>query len=132
MIKDNNLELKIKFLEYYSEVPIKKYASAWIGRSEDTTARWEADDTDFADQIEITKAEYLKKKLIKVQSPEWIIERLFKDHFSSRQEITGANGKDLLPEVIEDLNNNVNLAGRIKKITDGQGVAADPSIQNQG
>lgn len=132
MIDDNRLVLKEKFLEYFREVPIQKYAGAWIGRSEDTIKRWKEEDSDFADQIEIEKANYLKKKLIRVQSPEWIIERLFKDHFSTRSELTGADGEKLLPEVIDNLNRYDNLAGRIETLISGQGVETNPSIQNKG
>lgn len=88
-------ELKVKFLEYFAEVPIQKYAAAYIGRGEDTIIEWKKADPNFSDQIERTKAEYLKKKLGRVRSNEWIIERLFKDHFSQRTELTGKEGEAL-------------------------------------
>lgn len=91
----DNKELKIKFLEYFSEVPIQRYAAAFIGRSEDTITDWKRADSEFSDQVELAKAEYLRKQLGKVRSREWIIERLFKDHFAVRQELTGKDGKDL-------------------------------------
>lgn len=87
--------LKIKFLEYFAEVPIQKYAASYIGRSEDAIHEWKQKDSDFANQIEITKAEYLKKQLKGVRSKEWIIERLFKDHFAQRTELTGKEGEAL-------------------------------------
>lgn len=89
MIQDDRLPLKEKFLEYFSSVPIQKYAGAYIGRGEDTIKRWKDEDQDFADQIERAKAEFLKSKLGRVKSNEWIIERLFKDHFAQKQEIEG-------------------------------------------
>jgi len=100
MIQDKRLPLKKKFLEYFQKVPIQKYAGAYIGKSEDTITRWKKADEDFADQIELAKAEYLKAKLIKVRSNEWILERLFKDHFSLRQEYAGAGGVPLAINVI--------------------------------
>lgn len=81
MLQDDKLALKQKFLEYYAEVPIQKYAGAYIGRDEDTISRWKQEDADFADQIELKKAEYLRQNLKEVKSKEWILERLFKDHF---------------------------------------------------
>lgn len=82
MMQDERLLLKQKFLEYFSEVPIQKYAAAYIGRTEDTITDWKKQDSDFSDQIEFAKAEYLRRSLKEVKSKEWILERLFKDHFS--------------------------------------------------
>lgn len=93
--KEQIAESKAKFLEYFAEVPIQKYAAAYIGKSEDTIHDWKTKDSNFADQIEIAKANYLRKQLKGVRSKEWIIERLFKDHFAQRQELTGKDGKDL-------------------------------------
>jgi hypothetical protein len=87
--------LKIKFIEYFAEVPIQKYAAASIGRSEETIIEWKKADPNFSNQLESTKADYLKRQLGKVRSKEWIIERLFKDHFSARKELTGADGEKL-------------------------------------
>jgi len=95
MKKDNRLPLKEKFLTYFKGTPIQKYAAAYIGKSEDTITDWKKEDSDFSDQIEKLKAEYIQQKLKKVVSPEWILERLFKNHFSKRQEYTGEDGTDL-------------------------------------
>mgnify|MGYP001384059349 CR=1 FL=1 len=100
-------KLKVKFLEYFAEVPIQKYAAAYIGRDETTIIAWKNADSNFSNQIEQTKAEYLKRQLGKVKSKEWIIERLFKDHFSARSEITGPDGEALIPKPI--------LGGKSKK-----------------
>ena len=100
MIKDNRLPLKQKFLDYFADAPIQKYAGAFIGVSEDTVKRWKDEDRDFADQIEAAKAAYVRRNLKMVRSKEWILERLFKDHFASRQEFTGKNGESLIPTPI--------------------------------
>lgn len=132
MINDNRLELKEKFLAYFKEVPIQKYAGAWIGKSEDTITRWKEEDKDFADQIENAKAEFIKSKLGKIQSNEWILERLFKDHFAQRNELTGANGSKLLPSSLEDLKTNYGeLANSITKQLEGQGVENDTPLQDK-
>jgi len=95
MINDKRLDFKTKFLSYFKNTPIQKYAAAYIGKSEDTITDWKKEDSDFSDQIERLKAEYVQQKLDKVVSPEWILERLFKNHFSKRQEFTGEDGTDL-------------------------------------
>jgi len=132
MIKDDRLPLKLKFLEYFRDVPIQKYAGAYIGRHEDTIGAWKEEDTDFADQIEHEKSEYLKKKLLKIHNQEWIIERLFKDHFSARNELTGAGGKDLLPSSLDDLKTNyAELAKSLTNQLERQGLADDKSLQDK-
>ena len=132
MIKDDRLPLKLKFLEYFREVPIQKYAGASIGKHEDTIGAWKEQDTDFADQIEFEKAEYLKKKLIKVHNQEWVIERLFKEHFSPRNELTGAGGKDLLPASLNDLKTNYGeLAKSLTEQLKRQGLEDDQPIQDK-
>lgn len=88
MLQDDKLALKQQFLEYFAEVPIQKYAGAHIGKDEDTIIRWKQEDTDFADQIAQKKAEYLRQHLKEVKSKEWILERLFKDHFHIEKEGT--------------------------------------------
>ena len=95
MNNNNKLKLKERFLSSYKQTPIQKYAAAFIGKSEDTITDWKKDDSDFSDQIERLKAEYVQQKMKKVTSPEWILERLFKSHFSKRSELTGEDGEDL-------------------------------------
>lgn len=95
MIDDNRLPMKEKFLEYFRKTPIQKYGGAFIGRDETTIIRWKDEDVDFANQIEHAKSLYVQQKLEKVPSNEWILERLFKDHFAARTEVTGANGEKL-------------------------------------
>jgi len=95
MINDLRLKQKIKFLEYFRQTPIQKYAAAYIGKSEDTITDWKKEDSDFSDQIEYFKAKYVKKHLKQIASSEWILERLFKNHFSKRSELSGGDGSDL-------------------------------------
>jgi len=89
-------KLKGQFLEYFRECPIKKYAAASIGRSEDTIANWEKEDADFSVCIDRVRADFLKKNLKLVRSKEWILERMFKDYFSQRTDVTGAEGQPLV------------------------------------
>jgi hypothetical protein len=78
MIKDDRLALKKQFLEYYAEMPIKKYAGFSIGKSEDTIKRWEDEDADFADKINKAKSDYLLRKARSLP-PTFIIPLLFRD-----------------------------------------------------
>lgn len=109
MINDDRLPLKEKFLEYFKTTPVQKYAGAYIGKHEDTIGRWKEEDADFADQIELAKADYLKKTLSGVKSKEWILERLFNDHFAqkTKTDIT-SNGKELTPVLVKFLNDESN------------------------
>lgn len=85
MIKDNKLPLKEKFLEYFRQLPVQKLASKHIGKDEDTICRWKKQDSDFADLIDQALAEFALKNINKVKSKEWLLERLFPDHFGQRE-----------------------------------------------
>ena len=122
---------KVRFLDYFTDVPIQKYAAMHIGKSEDTISRWKGEDTEFADQIEAKKADYLRRSVtrIRLDDPKWIIERIYKKDFSVRRELTGAEGNRLLPSVIKDLEtDNEKLADEIGK----QGLENDTPVQDQG
>lgn len=96
-----NTELKQKFLEYFKQLPVQKLAAAHIGKDEDTITRWKKEDGDFADQIEQAKAEWALKNVKDVKSKEWLLERLMKDHFSQRTELTGKEGEPLHGELTD-------------------------------
>jgi hypothetical protein len=99
MIQDDRLPLKEKFLEYFKEVPVLRHAAAYVGKDEDTIARWRKEDEEFAEQILYLKAEYLREGVKEIKSKEWLIERMFRD-FSPRQEHTGADGEKLESVII--------------------------------
>lgn len=107
MIQDDKLPMKEKYLEYYRELPIQKLAAGKIGRDEDTILRWKKEDTDFADQEQKAKSEWALLKTKQVKSKEWLLERVMKDHFSQRNELTGKDGQDLIPKPIVDLPTHV-------------------------
>jgi len=83
--EDKNKELKVKFLEYFRQLPIQKLAAASIGKSEDTITDWKRADSDFSDQIEQAKAEWALSNIKRVQSREWLLERLMNDHFGGKE-----------------------------------------------
>ena len=78
--------LKLKYLAYYRDLPIQKLAAASVGRDDETIMRWRKDDLLFRDQVEAARAEWAKKKVKKVKSGEWLLERIIKEHFVQKFE----------------------------------------------
>lgn len=72
--------LKIKYLAYYEDVPIQKYAAMAIARDEDTVIRWRKEDAEFADAVQIAKAKWIRKKVLSSKA-EFALERLEKEIF---------------------------------------------------
>lgn len=70
-----------------------------IGVDEDTMLIWRKKDKDFSDKIEIARAEFISKHM-KAAKPEFLLERLEKDIFAERKELTGSEGRDFLPQPI--------------------------------
>jgi len=95
-----NVELKEKYLQYYRKVPMQRFAAGYIGRDEDTIIRWRKADKEFADCVELAKAEFVSEKINKIRSNEWILERVMKGDFSQRNELTGKDGEELKGLVI--------------------------------
>lgn len=93
-------EKKRIFLEYFADVPVQKIACSYINVAEETIINWKKQDIDFSNQIEFLGGEWIRRNVKEVKSREWLLERLFRQHFSERKEITGADGKDLLPTPI--------------------------------
>jgi hypothetical protein len=112
MINDNRLPLKEKFLVYFKDVPMQRFASMYIGRDEDTISRWKNEDTDFAERIANLKAEYVQNNLKDVKNIEWRLERMFKQEFAQRTEVTGADGKDLPTPILGTMNVQSDLSNK--------------------
>lgn len=94
MINDKRLSIKENYLLYLGDVPKHKFACKAVKISEDTGKRWRDDDTDFADMCEAKIAAWVMKTLKKTK-PEFQLERLLRDDFSQRAELTGGEGKPL-------------------------------------
>lgn len=115
--KEQIAELKIRFLEYYKELPIIKLAAGWIGRTDDTITNWRKEDPEFSEQIDIAKSEWAKKTTKQVRSKEWLLERIMKDHFAQRNEVTGEDGgpvqfSNLTDEQLDEyINTKIRKAG---------------------
>jgi hypothetical protein len=95
---EDNYELKVKFLEYYRQLPVQKLAAAHIGRSEDTITDWKKTDSDFSDQIDEAKSEWALRNVKGVRSKEWLLERVLHEHFADKKKLDlTTNGKDFVP-----------------------------------
>lgn len=91
--------LKDEYIEYYKDLPVKRYAAGYIGKSEDTVARWLEEDTDFADRVTKAKSEWAKSRARKTM-PQFQLERLDKEIWAERKELTGEGGKELTFKII--------------------------------
>jgi hypothetical protein len=114
---------KKRFLEYFADVPVQKIASSYVGVHENTILDWKKADPDFCDQIEYLQGEWIRKNVKEVKSKEWLLERLFRQHFSERKEITGADGKDLLPTPI--------MGGKSKNVSGNNNIPEDSQPQQE-
>lgn len=94
MKKDSKLAIKEKYLLYLEEVPKHKFACKAVKISEDTGKRWRDEDKDFADLCE-QKISLWVSKTLKKTKPEFQLERLFREDFSQRSELTGKEGANL-------------------------------------
>lgn len=94
-VDEKNKEPKEKFLAYYAVLPIQKLGAEHIGVHEDTITDWKKADKEFSDQMGLLKSEWAIKTSARVRNPEWLLERIMKDHFSPRNELTGKEGEAL-------------------------------------
>lgn len=100
MIKDDRLPLKEKFLEYYRELPNQGLAADSIGRSEDTISLWKKEDSEFSDEVSKAKADWAKSKVRRIKNEEWLLERVLRDQFSNRNQITDGDNNAIQGLVI--------------------------------
>ena len=78
--------LKQEYVDYYKDVPVQKYAAMAVGRDEDTIIRWRNLDPVFADAVQRSKAEWVRRKMLAVKA-EFALERIEKDIFTPKEEI---------------------------------------------
>lgn len=101
--------LKSDFIEYYKQLPHKTLAAASVGRDVDTILRWEKDDEDFAEQVQLAKANWAKAKVKRIRDEKWLLERVLKHEFAQRTELTGEDGGPVVIKLVKytkDGNNN--------------------------
>lgn len=110
---DDIAKKKELFKQYYRQLPIIKLCAGKIGVRRETVYRWIEEDVTFLTQLEALKYEFAMENLPQVENRGWVLERILREHFTPRTEITGADGKDLpAPITIID---NVSGNNSIKK-----------------
>lgn len=105
---------KQEFKKYYRQLPIIKLCAGKIGVHRDTVYKWLDSDSAFYTQLEELKYEFAMENLPQVKNREWVLERILREHFTPRTEITGKDGKDL-PSPITIID-NVSGNNSVKKI----------------
>ncbi len=71
-------EEKERFLKYFEDVPVQKYAAMYIGRTEQTIVNWLREDNDFFNRVQEKRALWVKKQALKAKA-EFKLERLEKE-----------------------------------------------------
>jgi hypothetical protein len=85
-------QLKEAYLGYYRELPIQRLAAGFIGRDEDTIINWRHDDAEFAEACTRAKSDWALRKVKATRNPQWLLERVLKEEFAERRELTGKDG----------------------------------------
>lgn len=80
-------ELKDRYIEYYKDLPVQKYAAMYVGRDEETIINWRKADLDFSNRVDLARAEWVKRKASKAKV-EFALERLEKSIFKETSEVT--------------------------------------------
>jgi hypothetical protein len=119
---DDIAKKKELFKQYYRQLPIIKLCAGKIGVHKTTVYNWLEEDTTFATQLEELKYEFAMENLPQVKNREWVLERILREHFTPRTEITGKDGKDLLPTPI--------MGGKSKNVS-GNNNISENSEPNQ-
>lgn len=73
-------QLKDKYIRYYEDVPVQKYAAMYIGRTEQTIISWCKNDKEFFNRVQVAKSIWVKKRVLKTRA-EFQLERLANDVF---------------------------------------------------
>lgn len=76
-------EIKQKYIDYYRNCPIQRYAAAAVGVSERTIIRWREKDVNFVNRIEAAKSLWIKDRVSKM-SPEKALEKIEAEIFGKK------------------------------------------------
>lgn len=82
-------------LEYLESIPVYKWAAKSVMISQDTLKDWRKEDKEFDDACEAKISEFVRKTARRAK-PEFQLERLLKDDFAQRTELTGKDGETLI------------------------------------
>jgi hypothetical protein len=100
MTEERKKELKKMYLEYLSDIPVHRWASKYCRIDEDTSKNWRDADKEFSEACEVKISEFVRRTA-KRANPQFQLERLLKDDFAQRTELTGKDGKDLKTVLVE-------------------------------
>lgn len=78
-------EQKDKFVEYFKDVPVQKYAAMYVGITEQTAINWLKSDPDFFNRVNQARADWVKRRAIETKA-EFALERLEHEVFKERKE----------------------------------------------
>lgn len=70
-------------VEYFTEVPIYRYAAMYVGIDEETLARWRKEDAVFEERLHREKARWVNSK-VKKAKVEFALERMEKEIFGQK------------------------------------------------
>jgi hypothetical protein len=94
-------EQKDKFVAYFRDVPVQKYAAMYVGITEQTAIDWMKKDQDFLNRVQEARADWVKKQVYKAKA-EFKLERLEKSIFKESKELEVTLPKPILD--IESMN----------------------------
>jgi hypothetical protein len=100
MTAERRKEIKKMYLEYLSDIPVHKWACKYCRIDVKTSINWREEDKDFSNACEVKISEFVRRTA-KRAKPEFQLERLLKDDFAQRTELTGKDGKDLKTVLVE-------------------------------
>lgn len=100
--EEERQEQKDKFVSYFKDVPVQKYAAMYVGITEQTAINWLRDDPEFFNNVQSARAEWVKKRAIETKA-EFALERLEHEVFKERKEETLNLGVTLSAEQAEQL-----------------------------
>lgn len=96
---------KVAILSYLEFAPIYKYAAKSVGITDETLKAWRDEDETFSHECEARIAEFVQRT-VKRTKPEFQLERLLKNDFAERKELSGPEGKPIPLLSTLDVQNN--------------------------
>lgn len=84
-------EKKERAIAYFREVPVFRYTAMHIGVDEDTLLLWRKADSEFSEQLDLAKSEWVTERVKKVK-PDFALERLEREIFSPPKQQTEISG----------------------------------------
>lgn len=102
--KTDIAELKERYIKYFEDVPVQRYAAMYIGRNEDTIVLWKKNDPEFSEAVNQARANWVRKQALKAKA-EFKLERLEKEIWKESIEQTVVLPTPILGGVTKDDDN---------------------------